>query len=154
LLNFNSWRKESGLIFHFKIKWARYGNFNVSRLLTFKTKILKSIKWPYLAHCSSNWKNKTTLFYLTLKVEEKKVVLIFHFKLKWARYGHFYVSHFFTFKTKILKSRKWPYLAHFSSKWKNKTTLFSLTFKVEEKKVVLFFHFRLKWGKNGYFLDF
>ena len=36
-----------------------------------------------------------------------------------------------------LKKRKWPYLAYFSSKWKNNTSLFSSTFKVGENKVVI-----------------
>ena len=46
---------------------------------------------PYLAHFSLKWKNKTTLFSSTLKVEENKVVLFFHFKPNWARYGRFLV---------------------------------------------------------------
>ena len=68
------------------------------------------------------------------------MVLFFHFELKWLSYGHFYVSHHLISETKNQKSRKWPYLAHFSSKWKNKTTFFSPTFKVEENKVFLFLH--------------
>ena len=36
-------------------------------------------------------KNKTTLVSSTLKVEENKVVLFFHFKPNWARYGRFLV---------------------------------------------------------------
>ena len=39
--------------------------------------------------------------------------------------------------------KKGPYLTQFSSKCKNKPTLFSPTFKVGEEKVVLFFHFEL-----------
>ena len=112
----------------------------------------KNKKWPYLDYFSLNQKNKTTFFSSTLKVWENKVVLFFHFKLKWARYGHFYVSQLLTFKTKIMKLRKWPYLALFSSKWKNKNTFPSSTFKIEEKKVVLFFHFELKWARYGHWL--
>ena len=115
--------------------------------MTSETKNQKSRKWPYLAHFSSKWKNKTTLFPSTLKVGKKKVVLFFHFELKWLSYGHFYVSQHLISETKNQKSRKWPYLTHFSPKWKNKTTLFPSTLKVGEKKVVLFFHFKLKWPR-------
>ena len=52
------------------------------------------------------------------------------------------------------KTRKCPYLAHFGLKWKNKTTLFCQTFKVEEKKVVLFFNFELNQARYGHFLVF
>ena len=130
--------QESGLIFSFQAKMSKIWQCNVSQLLTFKTKFLKSRKWPFVTHLSSNWKNNTPLFSLTLKVEEKKVFLFFHFKIKWARYGHFNVSQLLTFKTKILKSRKRPYLAQFSSKWKNKITLFSQTFEVEENNGLIF----------------
>ena len=53
-----------------------------------------------------------------------------------------------------MKTRKYPYLAHFGLKWKNKTTLFCQTFKVEEKKVVLFFNFELNQARYGHFLVF
>ena len=45
-------------------------------------------------------------------------------------------------RANMLKTRKWPYLAWFSSKLKNKTTFFSSTLKVWQNKVVLFFHFK------------
>ena len=53
-----------------------------------------------------------------------------------------------------LKTRKCPYIAHFGLKWKNKTTLFCQTFKVEEKKVVSFFNFELNQARYGHFLVF
>ena len=52
---------------------------------------LKTSQWPYHAYFSSKWKNKTTFFSSTLKVGEIKVVLFFHFELKWVRYGHWLV---------------------------------------------------------------
>ena len=52
-------------------------------------------------------------------------------------YGHFYVSQLLTYELKNLKSIKWPYIAHFSSKWK-KVTLFSSTLKVGEKSCSIF----------------
>ena len=91
---------------------------------------------------AQNEKDKTTFFSPTFKV-----VLFFHLGLKWVSYGHFFVSQHMSSETKIQKSRKWPYLTHFSPKWKNKTTLFPSTLKVGEKKVVLFFHFKLKWPR-------
>ena len=51
-------------------------------------------------------KNNIILFSSTLKVEENKVVLFFHFKLKQARYGNFYISQPSTFKTKNLENKK------------------------------------------------
>ena len=112
---------------------------------------MKSTKWPYLAHFSSKWKNKTTFFSSNFKVEEKKVVLFFHFELKRARYGHFLNFKIFVLKVKSWETLKWPYLTHFSLKWKNKNTFLSSTLKFEEKKVVLFFHFELKWVRYGHF---
>ena len=50
--------------------------------------------------------------------------------------------------------RKWPYLAHFSPKLKNKDTLYSPTFKVGECKVVLFFHFGSKLTRYSHFVFF
>ena len=60
----------------------------------------------------------------------------------------FTIWHSFLAKEKKLKL---PYLAYFSSKWKNKTTLFSPTLKVRENKVVLFFQFELKWARYRQF---
>ena len=56
---------------------------------------LKTRKCPYIDHFGLKWKNKTTLFCHTFKVEEKKVDLFFHLKRKQARYKHFYVLKFF-----------------------------------------------------------
>ena len=57
-------------------------------------------------------------------------------------------------RANMLKTRKWPYLAWFSSKLKNETTFFSSTLKVWQNKVVLFFHFKPKWAIYGHFLVF
>ena len=57
-----------------------------------KTRNQEGGHWPYLAHFSSQWKNKTTLTSSTLKVGEKKVVSFFHFKLKLPRYCQFLFS--------------------------------------------------------------
>ena len=104
--------------------------------LVIKYFFLEKSNWQYLGHFSLKWKNETTFFSPTFKVEEIKVVLFFHFEIKWMSYGHFYVSHHLISETKNQKSRKWPYLTNFSPKWKNKTALFPSTLKVGEKKVV------------------
>ena len=52
------------------------------------------------------------------------------------------------------KMRKWPYLSPGASNPKNKGTFFSSTFKVEEKKVPLFFGFGTSGLRYGSFLIF
>ena len=70
-----------------------------------------------LVKMAQNEKNKTTLFYGTLKVEELKVVLFFHFGL--------FLLNLRPYFSKIARK---------GSKWvkfeKNKTTFISSTFKV------------------------
>ena len=51
-----------------------------------------STKRIYLLIEASNQKNKTTLFYSTLKVRESKVVLFFSYLGFWPRYGGFLVN--------------------------------------------------------------
>ena len=142
------------LLFCFELNWARYDHFHFQWLLAFHIQISKMKKWPYLTQFSSKCKNKPTLFSPTFKIEEKKVVLLFCFELNWARYGHFHFQWFLAFQIQISKMKKWPYLAQFSSKQKNKTTFFSSTLKVGEEKVVLFFHFELKWARYGWLFVF
>ena len=61
---------------------------------------------------------------------------------------------FFNFQLKFMKLRKLPYLTHFSSNKKNKTTLFPSTLNVGKNKVVLFFHFELKRVRYCHFIIF
>ena len=114
-------------------------------------KLWKTRKWLYLSILSSKWKNKGTFFSPTFKVEGNKVPLFFHFELKWAKYGNFFV--FKLFKRKYESWKKWnrPYLTQFGLNWKNKGTLLSSTLKVWEIKVLLFFHFKLKQTRYGHF---
>ena len=49
---------------------------------------------------------------------------------------------------------KWPYLSHMASKKKSEGTFFSSTFKVEEKKVPLFFRFVVSGMRYRHFLIF
>ena len=52
------------------------------------------------------------------------------------------------------EERKWRYLCPWALNKKNKTTLFSTTFKVEENKVVLFFSLGAQGQSYGHFLNF
>ena len=54
-------------------------------------------------------------------------------------------SHFLALRKKklIVEKIKRPYFVHFDPKWKNRTSLLSLTLKVGENKVSLFFSFGL-----------
>ena len=54
--------------FQFELKQARCGPFFHIQDLKVQKQKFKNIKWPYLAHFSSNLKNKTTLFTLTFEV--------------------------------------------------------------------------------------
>ena len=103
---------------------------------------------------AQNEKIRPLSFLQLLKLKEIKWSYFFYLEVKWQSYGHFYVSQHVTSETKNQKSRKWPYLTHFSPKWKNKTTLFPSTLKVGEKKVVLFFNFELKWARYGWLFVF
>ena len=60
-------------------------------------------KCPYLSPWAENEKNKDTLFSQTFKIEENKVMLFFHFELKWKSYGHFKILKLSLFEIKILK---------------------------------------------------
>ena len=48
------------------------------------------MKWPYLGSWATNKKSKDTLLSQTLKVEEKKVTLVFIFVAQKPRYGNFF----------------------------------------------------------------
>ena len=51
--------------------------------------IVKGRKCQYLGSWATNHKSKDTLLFQTLKVEEKKVSLVFLFVAQEPRYGHF-----------------------------------------------------------------
>ena len=77
---------------------------------------------------------------VVIEAQEKKISNLVNI-LGWSWAGpNFQKKDLFEFLT---KTNNQPYLTHFSSKLKNKTAIFSPTFKVEEKKVVLFFCFEL-----------
>ena len=82
--NFKSW----ALVFMFRCL--------VSEIWPFYEKACpgdKIRKWPYLGLESTKCKNKVTLLSRTLKVEEKKVPLVFCFVASFPRYGHFLKKH-------------------------------------------------------------
>ena len=63
----------------------------------------KMIKWPYLGSWATNQKSKDTLLSQTLKVEEKKVTLVFLFVAQEPRYGHCIIFHVFPFDATLWK---------------------------------------------------
>ena len=115
---------------------------------------LKKRKWPYLTYFSSKRKNKTTLFSATFKAKQNKVVLVFQFELKWVRYSHIMFWNLCFCTSKALKRENGHILLILGQNEKNNTTLFSLTLKVGENNVVLFFHFELKLARYGHFIFF
>merc|ERR1712030_260927 len=102
----------------------------------------------------SNPNNKGTLLSSTFKVEEKKVPLFFGFGTSGLRYGHFVIFMKAMIWSQIKKKRKGPYISPGASNLKNKGTLLSSTFKVEYKKVPLFFGFGTSGLRYGHFVIF
>ena len=96
-------------------------------------------EWPHFSPEVLKSKNKGTFFSSTLKVEEKKVSLFFGLEAPGLRYGNFLIFMITKTQSRTKKMRKWPYLSPGASNPKNKGTFFSSKFKVEEKKVPLFF---------------
>ena len=93
----------------------------------------------YLGPWAKNWKNKDTLLSQTLKVEEKKVSLVFWFVAQEPRYWHFCNLPISRTSLPMFQKIKWPYLGSWATNKKTKDTFFSSTFKVWESKVSLFF---------------
>ena len=100
----------------------------------------KMSKSSYLPQMMSNPKNKGTLFSLTLKVEEGKVLSFSwsEFILVSNGYCYFVVSWDTGKPLRSHKMTKGSYLPQMTPNPKNKGTLFSSTFKVEDRKVGLF----------------
>ena len=97
-------------------------------------------KWQYLSSWATNHKTKGTFPSQTLKVEEKKVALLFWFLAQETRYGHFIFWSSGSGVRTIVKGRNCQYPGPSAINDKNKDTLLSQTLKVEEKKVSLFFY--------------
>merc|ERR1711888_143428 len=118
------------------------------------SQIKKKGKGPYICAGASNPKNKGSLLSSTFKVEEKKVPLFFGFGTSGLRYGHFVIFMKAMIWSQIKKKRKGPYICPGASNLKNKGTLLSSTFKVEEKKVPLFFGIWDLWAEIWPFCHF
>ena len=80
-----------------------------------------------------------TLLSQTLKVEEKKVPLVFLFVAQGARYEHF--SHLMIPRSSIPKFQKiiWPYLSSWATNKKLRTRSFLQLLKFEKAKCPYFF---------------
>ena len=114
--------------------------------------ILKTTKWPYLSHLTSNQENNYTLFSSTFKVEENKVSLVFGYQVKYLRYNHFVKLNWILPFGLLLKTTKWLYLIHLVSNQENKDTLLSSTLTDEENKVPLFCWFEVKYKRYSNFV--
>ena len=101
--------------------------------------IVRGRKCKYLGPWTMNQKTKNTLPSQTLKVEEKKVSLVFLFVAQEPRYGHFIFGCSGSEVRTIVKGRNCQYLGSWATNHKTNNTLLSQTLKVEEKKVFLFF---------------
>ena len=109
-------------------------------------------KWRYLSSWPTNHKTKGTFPSQTLKVEEKKVALLFWFLAQETRYGHFIFWSSGSEVRTIVRGRNCQYLGPWAINDKNKDTLLSQTLKVEEKKVHLFFLFEAQEPRYGHFI--
>merc|ERR1711895_80026 len=103
---------------------------------------------------ASNPKNKGTFFSSTLNFEEMKVPFFFGLEAPGLRYGLFLIFRITKTQCRTKKMRKWPYLSPGASNSKNKGTFFSSKFKVEEKKVPLFFWIGGPWAEIWPFSHF
>ena len=63
----------------------------------------KMIQWQYLGSLATNQKSKDTLLSQTLKVEEKKVTLVFLYLAQEPRYGHCIIFHVFPLDAALWK---------------------------------------------------
>ena len=108
-------------------------------------------KVQYLGPWAKNWKNKNILLSQTLKVQEKKVSLVFWFVAQEPRYWQFLpLTIARTLHPELLK-KKCFYLGSWANHRKSKDTLLSQTLKVEEKKVTLVFWFVGQERRYGHF---
>ena len=97
-------------------------------------------KWQYLSSWATNHKTKGTFPSQTLKVEEKKVALLYWLLAQETRYGHFFFWSSGSGVRTIVKGRNCQYPGPSAINDKNKDTLLSQTLTVEEKKVSLYFY--------------
>ena len=97
--------------------------------------------WLYFSPEAPNLKNEGAFLSSTLKFEEKKVPLFFRFKASGLRYSHFVILMIASTWRQTKKIRKRQYLNPEATTLISKGTFYSSNFKVEEKKVPLFFRF-------------
>ena len=91
------------LVFPFMDQRSRYWHFLPIRILCTPLPELKKKKWSYLGSWAKNKRFKDTLLSQTLKVEEKKVSLVFLLKASEPRYGHCLIFHVFPFDAALRK---------------------------------------------------
>ena len=133
--------KKVHLFFGFVASGLKYCHYLIVLVWLQVDTIIKMTTWLYLSQQAPNPKIKGTLFPSTLKVEEKKVYLFFEFVASGLRYSHILIFLVWLQVDTIIKMTTWLYLSPEATNPKNKGTFFSPTFKVEGKKVPLFFGF-------------
>ena len=133
------------LFFHFELKWKSYGHFKILKLSLFEIKILKWENGHNSLILVRNKKIAPLSFIQLLKLKRRKWYYFFHFELKWKSYGQSKILKLLFFEIKILKLENSHNSLILAGNEKI-TTFFYPTFKVKGKKVVLFFHFELKWS--------
>ena len=112
----------------------------------------KMLKISYLPQMTSHLKNKVNLLSSTCKVELGKVYPFSWSEVILVSYGKFIVSWRYQKTPQRLQNDKKLISPSNDVELKNKGTLFSSTFKVEDKKVHLFFYLDVNLVRYGDFV--
>ena len=124
--------KKVSLVFWFVAQEPRYGPFIFWKLGSKVRGIVNWGKYQYRGPWTINEKTKETLLSQTLKVEEKKVSLVFWFVAQEPRYGPFIFWNLGNKVRGIVNWGKYQYRGPWTRNEKTKETLLSQTVKVEE----------------------
>ena len=136
-------------IYNFTLKHALCIHISIFRALNIISNTLQ-IRVDHISKSVSNVDSKLFIPFQYIRIYTKKIFSHIGTDLGVPQGGSNFTKGLI--RANMSKTRKWPYLAWFSSKLKNKTTFFSSTLKVWQNKVVLFFHFKPKWARYGHFL--
>ena len=134
------------LVFLFVARESRYGHCVLLNLRRRSMCHRQGKKGQYLRPWASYWKNKDTLLSQTLKVEEKKVSLVFWFVAQEPRYGHFIFWSLGSKVCDIVKLENANILAPGPLTKKLRTLSFLQLLKFEKAKYPYFFN---SWPRGG-----
>ena len=135
---------------YFKYSFWLISKVNKTTKIPLKHTSNKYIRVDHISKSVSNVDSKLFIPFQYIRIYTKKIFSHIGTDLGVPQGGSNFTKGLI--RANMSKTRKWPYLAWFSSKLKNKTTFFSSTLKVWQNKVVLFFHFKPKWARYGHFL--